>query len=252
MPEGDSLHRAAQRLQVLVGQPVEVETPHPRVAVRGLAERLDGRRLEAVHAVGKNLLLRFEGGLVLRSHLRMKGRWRVERRGAARVGKPWLVLRGTEHEGVLWGGSVLELVTSCHLRGSGPDILGEPPDFEAMLARLRTGPQEREVGDALLDQRLVAGIGNLWKAEALWEVRVSPWCRLDDVADAELRVVLEAAHTLMRASVEGRRPARHVHRRAGRSCPRCGGLVRSAPQGPNARTAYWCPACQVGGNAPPS
>ena len=71
MPEGDSLHRAARRLQVLVGQRVEVETPHPRAAVKGLAERLDGRRLEQVEAVGKNLLLHFEGGLVLRSHLRM-------------------------------------------------------------------------------------------------------------------------------------------------------------------------------------
>src|SRR4051812_49928035 len=76
MPEGDSLHRAARRLQVLVGEQVEVETPHPRAAVKGLAERLDGRRLEAVEAVGKNLLLRFEGGLVLRSHLRMNGRLR--------------------------------------------------------------------------------------------------------------------------------------------------------------------------------
>src|SRR5213080_5351248 len=108
MPEGDSLHRAARRLQVLVGEQVEVETPHPRAAVKGLAERLDGRRLEGVEAVGKNLLLRFEGGLVLRSHLRMNGRWRVERRGARRVGLPWLVLRGDAYEGILWNGPVLE------------------------------------------------------------------------------------------------------------------------------------------------
>jgi endonuclease-8 len=121
-----------------------------------------------------------------------------------------------------------------------------------MLARLREGPQEREVGDALLDQRLVAGIGNLWKAEALWEGRVSPWRRLAEVDDSELRAVLEAAHTLMRFSLDGPRPARRVYRRAGRLCPRCGGAVRSAPQGENARTAYWCEGCQVGGNAPPS
>jgi endonuclease VIII len=243
MPEGDSLHRAARRLQVLVGEPVEVETPHPRAAVKGLAERLDGRRLEQVEAVGKNLLLRFEGGLVLRSHLRMKGRWRVERRGAVRAGKPWLVLRGAEHEAVLWNGAVLELVGARGAPRLGPDILGEPPDYETMLARLRTDA-EREVGDALLDQRLVSGIGNLWKAEALWEARVSPWRRLGEVADSELRAVLGAAHTSMRTSVEGRRPARHVYRRAGRACPRCGSVVRSAPQGANARTAYWCPECQ--------
>jgi endonuclease-8 len=167
MPEGDSLHRAAQRLQVLVGERVEVETPHPRAAVKGLAERLDGRRLEQVEAVGKNLLFHFEGGLVLRSHLRMKGRWRLERRGTARPGKPWLVLRGAEHEAVLWNGAVLELVGVRGAPRLGPDILGEPPDFETMLARLRADPG-RAIGDALLDQRLVAGIGNLWKAEALW------------------------------------------------------------------------------------
>lgn len=250
MPEGDSLHRAARRLQVLVGERVEVETPHARAAVKGLAQRLDGRRLEHVDAVGKNLLLRFEGGLVLRSHLRMNGRWRVERRGAARAGKPWLVLRGAEHEAVLWNGSVLELVSG--VPRLGPDILGEPPDFETMLVRLRAGPQERELGDALLDQRLVAGIGNVWKAEALWEARVSPWRRLEEVDDGELRAVLEAAHAFMRTSVAGPRPLRRVYRRAGRACTRCGGIVRSAPQGSHARTAYWCPGCQVGGNAPPS
>jgi len=251
MPEGDSLHRAARRLQVLVGERVEVETPHPRAAVKGLAERLNGRRLEAVEAVGKNLLLRFEGGLVVRSHLRMTGRWRVERRGTPRSGRPWLVLRGAEHEAVLWSGAVLELVGGRGAPRLGPDILGEPPDFGTMLTRLRSDP-ERAVGDALLDQRLVAGIGNLWKAEALWEARVSPWRRLDDVGEDELLAVLEAAHTLMRTSVEGARPARRVYRRAGRACPRCGGIVRSAPQGDNARTAYWCPGCQVGGSPPPS
>lgn len=252
MPEGDSLHRTAQRLQVLVGRQVEVETPHPRAAVKGLAERLDGRRLVSVEAVGKNLLLRFEGGLVLRSHLRMKGRWRVGARAETRSGSPWLVLRSTEHEAVLWNGAVLELVRDARALRVGPDILGDPPDVAGMLARLRAEEREREVGDALLDQRLVAGIGNLWKAEALWEARVSPWRLLGELGEDELRAVLEAAHTLMRTSVEGRRPARQAYRRAGRPCPRCGGIIRSAPQGEQARTAYWCPACQVGGNAPPS
>jgi endonuclease VIII len=248
MPEGDSLHRAAARLQVLVGQRVEVETPHPRAAVKGLAAQLDGKRLEAVAAEGKNLLLSFEDGLVLRSHLRMNGRWRVERRGAKRAGKPWLVLRGAEHEAVLWNGPVLELVTSCHLPSTIPDIVREVPE----AARFRGGDPSRQIGDALLDQRLAAGIGNIWKAEALWEARVSPWRTLDGVSDDDLAAVLEAAHRLMAASVEGTRPLRRVYRRAGRACPRCGAVIRSAPQGDNARTAYWCPGCQVGGNAPAS
>jgi endonuclease-8 len=251
VPEGDSLHRAAQQLQVLVGERVDVETPHPRAAVKGLAERLDGRRLEQVQAVGKNLLLRFEGGLILRSHLRMKGRWHVEPRGSARSGKPWLVLRGAQHEAVLWNGAVLELVGVRGAPRLGPDILGEPPDYATMLRRLRADPG-REIGDALLDQRFVAGIGNIWRAEALWEARVSPWRHLAELDDAELQAVLEAAHALMRASVEGARPARHAYRRAGRLCPRCGAGVRSAPQGEHARNAYWCPGCQVGGTVPPS
>jgi endonuclease-8 len=251
MPEGDSLHRAARRLQVLAGQRVEVETPHPRAAAKRLAEQLDGRTLEAVEAVGKNLLLRFEGGVVLRSHLRMNGRWRVEPRGARRVGRPWLVLRGDSHEAVLWNGPVLELVRDPRrLSQLGPDILDRPPDLEQMLERLRTAPQSREIGDALLDQRLVAGIGNVWKAEALWAVRVSPWRPLAELDDVEVLAVLDAAAELMRGSLDGGRPRRRVYRRAGRPCSRCGGVVRSYPQGEQARTAYWCPGCQRGGHEP--
>src|SRR6185503_4459384 len=240
MPEGDSLHRAARRLQALVGERLEVETPHPRAAVKGLPGRLDGRRLEQVEAVGKNLLLHFEGGLVLRSHLRMKGRWRLERRGTARTGKPWLVLRGAEHEAVLWNGAVLELVGPRGAPRLGPDILGEPPDYETMVARLRAGSQAREIGDALLDQRLVAGIGNMWKAEALWEARVSPWARVGELADDELRSVVSSAATLMQAGLKSGRGARNVYRR--HVCPRCGGRIASRGQGDDNRTTYWCPS----------
>lgn len=251
MPEGDALRRAAERLQVLVGQRMEVETPHPRAAVKQLAARLDGRVLESVDAVGKNLVLRFEGGLVLHNHLRMSGRWRIEQRGARRAGRPWLVLRGDTHEGVLWNGPVLELRRDgARLSHLGPDILDEPPDLDAMVERFREQPRQREVGDALLDQRLVAGIGNLWKAEALWEARVSPWRELGSVRELELRATLDAAHRLMRAAVEGTRPLRRCYRRAGRPCPRCSTLVRSFPQGDDARTAYWCPNCQRGGREP--
>jgi endonuclease-8 len=248
MPEGDALHRAAERLQVLAGQRVEVETPHPRAATKGLVERLDGRVLESVEAVGKNLLLRFEGGLVLRSHLRMTGRWRVEQRGTSRSGRPWLVLRGESHEAVLWNGPVLELARDGgRLAHLGPDILEQPPRLEDMLARLRGEPQARAVGDALLDQRLVSGIGNLWKAESLWAARVSPWRPLGEVSDGELLDTLGEAHRLMSA---GARPLRQVYRRVGRACHRCGAVIRSHPQGEHARTAYWCPGCQKGGKEP--
>ncbi|MGH2933280.1 MAG: DNA-formamidopyrimidine glycosylase family protein [Gaiellaceae bacterium] len=246
MPEGDSLHRAARSLQVLVGQEVGVETPHPRAAAKRIAERLDGRVLESVEAVGKNLLLRFAGGPVLRSHLRMTGRWRVEPRGAARTGRPWLVLRGAEHEAVLWNGPVLELDKPTR---TGRDILAAEPDYAAIQARLRSDPA-RELGDALLDQRLVAGIGNIWRAEALWAARVSPWSPVGEVGDAELRAVLEAAHELMSSSVEGARPLRRAYRRTGRPCARCGTPIRAHAQGDGARIAYWCPGCQRGGRVP--
>jgi endonuclease-8 len=245
MPEGDALHRAARRLQVLVGEKVKVETPHPRAAVKQLAPRLDGRRLEGVEAIGKNLLLRFEGGLVLRSHLRMKGRWLVLRSDAKIFGTPWLLLRGENHVGAMFNGAVLELDRGIASR-LGPDILADPPDFDGMLTRLRGAHPQRAVGDALLDQRLVAGIGNLWKAESLWAARVSPWKPLAEVSDEELLDTLRQAHRLMRARLDGVQGHAQVYRRKGRPCPRCRTAIRSWPQGDDARMAYWCPECQRG------
>src|SRR2546423_6819967 len=126
MPEGDSLHRAARALQVLVGERVAVETPHPQAAAKQLAPRLDGRLLETAQAVGKNLLLGFEGGLVLRSHLRMRGRWQVRPRGSPRRGRPWLVLASPTHEALLWNRPVLELTPRAP-PGASAGTLGPPP-----------------------------------------------------------------------------------------------------------------------------
>jgi endonuclease VIII len=248
MPEGDSLHRAAQRLQVLVGQRIAADSPHPRARAERVAERIDGRVLESVEAIGKNLLFRFEGGVVLRSHLRMSGRWSVRARASGRAGTPWLVLAGDRVEGVLWNGPVLELHTR-NIARLGPDILERPPRIEDMLARMRLADQTRWLGETLLDQSLVAGIGNMWLAEALWRVELSPWRRLRDVPDDDRRRALEAAAELMRASVDGgRRSGHQVYRRVGRPCPRCGTRIRSWGQGDDNRMAYWCPGCQKGDN----
>jgi endonuclease-8 len=247
MPEGDSIHGVARRLQPLVGEKLEVETPHPRARVTGVAGRLDGRRLLGVEAVGKNLLLRFEDGLVLRSHLRMKGRWQVlERNGTTtRRGVPWLVLRGEKAEAILWHGPVLEL-DDTSVRRLGPDILAEPPDLEEMVKRMRAAGQSLAIGEAVLDQRLVAGIGNMWRAEALWRAQVSPWTRLGDLSDAELRRVLTEAAQLMRRSLDSGLRQRAVYRQAGRPCPRCGTPITSRGQGDANRVAYWCHNCQEG------
>jgi endonuclease VIII len=246
MPEGDSLHRAARRLQVLVGQRVAAASPHPRARAERVAERIDGRVLESVEAIGKNLLFRFEGGVVLRSHLRMSGRWSVRPLASGRTGTPWLVLAGDQVEGVLWNGPVLELHTR-NIARLGPDILERPPRIEDMLARMRVADQTRWLGETLLDQSLVAGIGNMWLAEALWRAELSPWRRLRDVPDEDRRRSLEAAAELMRASVDGGRRAGHqAYRRVGRPCPRCGTRIRSWGQGDDNRMAYWCPGCQKG------
>jgi endonuclease VIII len=175
----------------------------------------------------------------------MRGGGRVRDRGKSDRGRPWLVLRGDSREAVLWGGSVLELNTRA-VRRLGPDILARPPDFDAMVGRLRGVDQRRAVGDALLDQRLVAGIGNLWKAEALWRAGVSPWRPLADLSDEELRSVLAHAARLMRRSLDGGREPRAVYRTAGRPCPRCSTPIASRGQGDANRTAYWCPRCQPG------
>jgi endonuclease VIII len=208
--------------------------------------------LESVEAVGKNLLLRFEGGLVVRSHLRMTGRWRIEPRGKARTGLPWLVLRGETLEGVLWNGPVLTLETR-NLRRLGQDVLADEFDLEAAVARLR-GAGDRWLGEALQDQRLVAGIGNMWMAEALWSIRASPWARVRDVDDGVLRDAVAAARRLMSEALATGRQGRRVYRRAGRPCPRCGAIVRSRGQGDDNRAAYWCPGCQepkeAGGETP--
>jgi endonuclease-8 len=246
VPEGDTIHRTAARLQVLVGEQIEASSPHPRARVERVAERIDGRTLVSVTAHGKNLVLRFDGGIVVRSHLRISGRWTVRPRGQTSHGTPWLVLRGGRVEAVLWNGPVLELHTRALAR-LGPDILEQPPRVEVMLARLRAADSTRWFGESLLDQNVVAGIGNMWLAEALWQARLSPWRRLRDVGEDERRLALETGAELMRASVDhGRAGPHRVYRRAGRPCPRCRTPVKSWGQGDDNRTAYWCPACQRG------
>src|SRR3954470_6094274 len=245
MPEGDSLHRAAARLRPLVGHRLSASSPHPRGLVTGVAAAVDGRRLEGVEAVGKHLLLRFDGGITVRSHLRMNGRWRVGPPGSTGAGRPWLLLRSETLEATQWNGPVLTL-DAAPVRRLGPDLLADDTDPHAIVSRLRRGDAARPLGEALQDQRLLAGIGNMWMSEALWAVQASPWLTLGAATDAELLGALEWARATMRGAVAGARPARAVYRKAGRPCPRCGSPILSRGQGDDNRTAYWCPVCQRG------
>ena len=245
MPEGDTVHRAAGRLRALVGQRLSVEAVHPRARATGVAERLDGRCLEAVEVHGKNLLFRFEGGRVLRSHLGMRGNWRTMAPESPVRGLPWLVLTGESAKAVLRGGAVLE-TSARRVSTLGPDILAPDLDLGAIVANLRRVGRQRAIGEVLLDQRAVSGIGNIWRSEALWHAHISPWQLLADVDETALREVVRQAASLMTESRDGGRPRREVYRRQGRPCRRCGAPVRAAKQGDAARTVYWCDACQRG------
>jgi len=243
VPEGDSLHRAALRLRPLVGRRVSANSPHPRGLATGVAAAVDGRVLESVEAVGKHLLLRFEGGVTVWSHLRLSGRWRVGPAGSTGAGRPWLVLRAGGLEATQWSGPVLAL-DERPVRRLGPDLLAEATEPALLVARLRRAEPGRPLGEVLQDQRFVAGIGNRWMSEALWAVRVSPWLLVGEASDEQLLEALGWARDAMRAAVVGARPQRAVYRRARRPCRRCGTPIVSRGQGADNRTAYWCPRCQ--------
>jgi endonuclease VIII len=258
MPEGDTIHAAARRIRaVLVGNPiVSIETPQPRHAMDRWPERLAERAVTRVDAHGKHLFIRFEGDLTLHSHLRMHGWWGVYPHGKRWSRSPrraWLVIRTAEHEVVQFDGPVLELMTESRTRfdrrlaALGPDVLAGELDERAVLARLRQDDQTRGVGDALLDQRNLAGVGNVWKSEGCFRTRLDPWRQLGRVADDEALAVVREIRERMQASVEGGGFPRdlQVYDRAGRPCPRCGRPIRARGQGDDNRTTYWCPACQA-------
>lgn len=255
MPEGDTLERIARRLAALVDVPLEIETPHPRHAGVGIAERLRGAQLTTTEARGKHLLLTFSNGLVLRVHLRMSGHVAVHPRGTrwprARE-RAWLVLCGPETEAVLFDGPVMELLNRSMLALDptlvrlGPDLIDDAFPADEAHARLRSTDQRRTIGEALLDQRLVAGVGNVWRSEVLHARGLAPQRTLRSVDDTELRAVIATVREQLRNQVSterGTRPIR-VYRRTGRPCPRCGATIVSS-DGDEGRRVYWCPACQT-------
>jgi endonuclease-8 len=259
MPEGDTILRAANRIRpVLEGVvPDEIVTPQPRHARDRWPERLAGRRVERVEPYGKHLFVRFEGGLALHSHLRMTGAWAVYPHGARWRRAPrraWLVLRARGHEVVEFDGPVLELMTEGRTRfdqrlaALGPDVLAPNRfDGDRFLRRLRGDDPTREIGDALLDQRIVAGLGNIWKAEGCWGAGVDPWRRVRDVTDEEALAIVSDARERMLRGVQRRVPdrgERRVYDRAGQPCPRCRTAIEARGQGDDNRTTYWCSGCQ--------
>jgi endonuclease VIII len=259
MPEGDTIHSAARRVSAaLVGREiVEIEAPQPRHAMDRWPARLAGREVRSVDAHGKHLFIRFDGDLTLHSHLRMTGKWGVYRRGERWRRSPrraWLVIRTADHEVVEFDGPVLELMTDSRTRFDrrlamlGPDVLADDFDEKLFLRRLRGDDPSRGIADALLDQRTVAGIGNVWKSEGCFLAGLDPWRGTNEVADEEALSVVREIRPLMQMSVErGGRIVTYepwVFERAGLPCRRCGTLIRARGQGDDNRTTYWCPQCQ--------
>ncbi|MFJ2652012.1 DNA-formamidopyrimidine glycosylase family protein [Streptomyces sp. NPDC087420] len=266
MPEGDTVYQAARRLHgALAGHRlVRSDLRVPALATADLA----GRTVLDVTPRGKHLLTRVEGGWTLHSHLRMDGAWKVYEPGAPWRGGPGheirAVLATADRTAVGYRLPVLELLRTGeedrvvgHL---GPDLLGPDWDADEALRRLLADP-DRPIGSALLDQRNLAGIGNVFMAELCFLARVTPWTRVGDCAAIERLVpaakrLLEANRasvdrTTTSAAVRARSTHRlYVYGRAGRSCLVCGTPVRVASETHGRigreRPTYWCPRCQRG------
>jgi endonuclease VIII len=273
MPEGDTIYRTASSIRRWMDGRVvtAAESVLPQLGIG----RVVGRTVTGVDAVGKHLLITFPGEptFVLRTHMRMTGSWHVysasdvwqRPRRQARV-----ILEAGDHLAVCFNAPIIDLLADSTGREGtaisdavghlGPDILADPFDVQRAYerARARSESGQRAIGEVLLDQRIVAGIGNIYRCESLFAESISPWRLLSSIDDDALVRLLLGAERLMKANLGpvvsrnfgiDRRPPTEggvtwVYRRAQKPCLTCGTLILSRAQGDQARTAYWCPSCQ--------
>ncbi len=252
MPEGDTIHRVARRINLaLAGRELDMAAaPNPRSPVHHRADELRGRTLERAEAYGKHLLVEFSGGVVVHSHLGMNGRWRVSVEGDLIARNAWLAFGAGERAAAQTGGKLLRVVSRSRARNDpalvqlGPDPLRAGFDPEAAADRLRRMGSGREAGDALLDQSIIAGVGNALKSEAFFQSRIDPIRRVDSLSPDEATNLLEETQRIMRISVESGRRPHWVYRGERKRCPRCGERIEVRRQGDANRSTYWCRACQ--------
>jgi endonuclease-8 len=278
MPEGDTIYRAARALEKAIGGKVVTgfETGLAKLARVNDDAPLVGRIVERVESRGKWCLIYFSGDLILATHMLMSGSWHLYRVGERwRMGrdKMRLVIRTAEWEAVGFNVPVAEFFTARSLGRSsqiarlGPDILSESFTVESGVARLGAHARENpdaEIGVVLLNQRVFAGLGNVYKSEVAFTAGVNPFRAMRTITQREMEVMVDVAQRYMKANVidgkgEGMvtyssgRTTRHamdreerlwVYRRQGEECRRCGAVVMMRKQGVQARSTYWCPECQ--------
>jgi len=272
VPEGDTIFRAARTMhRVLAGRSVSrFDCVYPLVMRVADRHPIVGRTIESVTSRGKHLLIAFSGGLVLHTHMRMNGSWHLYPDGAKwqrPLSDARVVVACAGVTAVGFTVPVVELLTERDLarhralRQLGPDLLAGDFDPAAAAERVRARGGDI-IGDVLLDQRVVAGVGNVFRSEILFLAHVHPLRSVATLSDAEVAHVVEQARQQLRANVMdagqtlsrsvGRRTTRSldpeeklfVYGRGGRACRRCGATILSTKTGPDARIVYWCPTCQ--------
>jgi endonuclease-8 len=278
MPEGDTIYRAARALQLAIGGKVVTgfETGLAKLARVNDDAPLVGRVVEKVESRGKWLLIYFSQDLILVTHMLMSGSWHLYRLGERwRMGrgKMRVVIRTAEWEAVAFNVPIAELYTARSLARSeqvpklGPDILSAEFTVDGGVARLAAYAAENpdaEIAVVLLNQRVLAGLGNVYKSEVAFAAGVNPFRAMRTITPKEMETMVDVAQRYMKVNVvdgkgEGivtyagnRRTTRAmdreerlwVYKRDGQECRRCGAAVMMRKQGSQARSTYWCPECQ--------
>jgi len=278
MPEGDTIYRTARTLQKVLGGKVVTafETGLAKLAAVNDESPIVGRTVERVEARGKWCLIFFSGDLILVTHMLMSGSWHIYKAGE----KWWqprsrmrVVITCGDYQAVAFNVPIAEFHTARSLERSsqvpklGPDVLSEGFSVEhgvqALRERAASHPED-EVGVVLLNQRVMAGLGNVYKSEVAFTARVNPFRAMRTIMEREIEALVEAARKYMTANVaEGtseqmvtytgpRRTTRAmdhgarmwVYRRQGEECRRCGAAIMMRKQGVQVRSTYWCPSCQ--------
>ena len=274
MPEGDTIFRAARTLhRALAGKTVtHFESMLPSLTRVHDDAPLTGRTIQSVSARGKHLLMEFSGDLVLRTHMRMNGSWHIYRRGERwqRARRDMrIVVATSDYEAVGFNIPVAEFLASRELtrhdelRKLGPDVLSGTFDAAEAIRRIRERPS-MPIADALLNQRVIAGLGNVYKSEILFMCGVNPFVEVRDIDGGKLQEIVTTARRMLATNVldgvapmttysgyrrtTGRADPKErlwVYSRARLPCRRCGTAIRVRKQGLDARLTYWCPGCQA-------